>query len=437
METESSSEILTSTASGVEGGSVIQEHVCTEVRTLFESGLSKFAIAERLGLNRKTVRKYLSRPWTPQRRRVPRRPLDAFEPFVRNRAPEVGFNAKVLWREIQAQGYAGSYAALARRVQPLRDAARTSSLPTARFETEPGKQAQVDWGSLRVWLDDQPVRVHLFVMVLGYSRRVFARAYANEQLDALLDGHARAFEHFGGRTRTILYDNPRTIVLRKDEETGNVTWNAAFKDRMDFYGVDIRLCRYYRAQTKGKVESGVKYVKRNALAGRRFRDLDELNEWLTEWAVTIADLRIHGTTFEVPAERFVRAEAAALVSVEARVPAPRERVESRVVPSDALVCVETNRYPVALEWVGRRVQVRLLADEIVISSGDEAPVRYQRIGGRRQTARWQGQVRHFGRPPTRSGAEPPRWDPAYAGLFGAVEARPLEEYAAVLEEVLR
>jgi len=120
-------------------------------------------------------------------------------------------------------------------------------------------------------------------MVLGYSRRLFARAYANEGLEALLEGHAEAFAHFGGRTATILYDNPRTIVTSKEESTGQVVWNASFKDRMDFYGVEVKLCRYYRAQTKGKVESGVKYVKGNALAGRRFRDLEDLNTYLLDW----------------------------------------------------------------------------------------------------------------------------------------------------------
>lgn len=92
----------------------------------------------------------------------------------------------------------------------------------------------------------------------------------------------------------ILYDNPRTIVLSKDESSGGVEWNATFKGRMDFYGVEIQLCRYYWARTKGKVESGVKYVKRNALAGRRFRDLDELNGELLEWCLGVADQRVHG-----------------------------------------------------------------------------------------------------------------------------------------------
>jgi transposase len=134
---------------------------------------------------------------------------------------------------------------------------------------------------------------HLHDGFLGYSRRLFAQAYRSEGSDALLDGHAAAFAHFGGRTATILYDNPRTIVTSKEESTGQVVWNATFKNRMDFYGVTVRLCRYYRAQTKGKVESAVKYIKRNGLAGKRFRDLEELNVYLLDWCVRVADERVH------------------------------------------------------------------------------------------------------------------------------------------------
>jgi hypothetical protein len=194
-------------------------------------------------------------------------------------------------------------------------------------------------------------------MVLGYSRRIFAWGYRDEGLTALLDGHARAFAHFGGRTATILYDNPRTIVQEKDEASGWVKWNATFKDRMDFYGVEIRLCRYYRARTKGKVESGVKYVKRNALAGRRWRDLEALNVGIGEWAATVADQRIHGTTHERPAERFARAEAAELIAVDARPPAPRERITTRVVPRDGLVAVRSQPLPDAAE-LGRPAGAR-------------------------------------------------------------------------------
>jgi len=245
----------------------------------------------------------------------------------------------------------------------------------------------------------------------------------------LLDGHACAFAHFGGSTEEILYDNPRTIVHAKDEATGQVDWNPTFKDRMDFYGVKVRLCRYYRAQTKGKIESGVKYVKRNALAGKRFRNLEELNAYLLEWCLNVADQRVHGTTHEKPVDRFVRAER--LTPVDLRPAPPRELVVVRRVPRDAYVAVETNRYPVPFEWVGRDVTVQVLSGEVVIRRDGEEPIGYARIEGRFQLARWAGSPRSIGKGLGRGVTDPPRFDPVFAGGQGDVEVRSLSCYEEV------
>lgn len=418
---------------GGAGGALISESQWGAVRALFERGLKRKAIARELDLDVKTVRKWLRRGFEPQRRRCRGRQLDQFAAFLRARAVEVGFNTAVLLREVREKGYAGSSSALSRYVSPWRAEHRSQELGTVRFETEPGAQSQVDWGTTWVWLGEERVRVHLFVMVLGYSRRVFARAYHSEGLDPLLDAHERAFEHFGGRTQTILYDNPRTIVLKKDEASGAVTWNATFKDRMDFYGLTIRLCRYYRAQTKGKVESGVKYVKRNALAGRRFADFDTLNAWLLKWCLTVADERVHGTTHERPSERFVRAEAAVLVSVEDRTPPQRERVEHRIVPRDGNVTVEANRYPVPLAWAGRRIEVRLLAEEIVLQSAAGEQVSHERLTGKHQVAHWSGSPRRAVRAGGLLLEGPPRFDPAFLGAAAEVAVRELGQYEAASE----
>jgi hypothetical protein len=287
----------------------------------------------------------------------------------------------------------------------------------------------VDWGSMRVWLGEHPVKVHLFTMVLGYSRRLFARAYTSEGLDALLDAHKRAFAHFGGRTESILYDNPRTIVTRKDESAGHVVWNATFRDRMDFYGVNVKLCRYYRAQTKGKVESGVKYVKRNAMAGRRFESLEQLNEYLLDWCVNVADQRPHGTTHEKPAERFARGEK--LIAVDMRPPARREQVMARRVPRDAYVAVETNRYPVPFTWANHDVTVRVVEQQVVIHLGDQQPVTHQLLEGKHQVARWNGPPRVLPPGYRPVAAQPPRFDPAYISSLGEVEIRSLSSYQEV------
>ena len=131
----------------------------------------------------------------------------------------------------------------------------------------------------------------------------------------------------GGHTQEHLYDRPRTVCAPSG--TNGVRWNTTFKAFADFWDFEPRLCRAYRAQTKGKVESGVKYFKRNFLAGRRFRDDLDLQEQLQEWTATVADVRVHGTTHERPVERFAR-ERDALVPAPAgrafRLEAPLTRV---------------------------------------------------------------------------------------------------------------
>jgi transposase len=337
------------------------------IRTLRERGVGKKAIARELGIDVKTVRSYLRRGGRqPYRRRSPVREVLEREhgEFLRRRVAEVNFSAQVLYQELSRRGYRGSYPTVMRWVRPRRLEQQRLEAATVRFETGPGRQAQVDWGSTGLVLAGQAVRAHLFVMTLGYSRRVFSRAYVNERLPALLDAHERAFAHFGGRTEELLYDNPKTIVLHRDAEGKHIEWNPVFRDFADCYGFVPRLCRPYRARTKGKVESGVKYVKRNALVGRAFTSWEHLNDWLLEWAVTIADPRVHGTTHERPCERF-RGETLKPV------PAGRalyrlQRHPLRTVASDCMVSYETNRYSVPWRLVGQAVEVAVISHQIQI-----------------------------------------------------------------------
>jgi transposase len=437
MQEDERSEILSTTADSVVEERVIDEGMAEAIRRLRACGMAKKAIARELGLDIKTVRKWEQSAWKPQQRARRARELDEYEETIRKRFAEVGYNAVVMHRELQEAGYQGSYVSLKRYVRPLRTAARPE-VATARFETAPGAQAQVDWGMIDVWIGETKVKIHLFVMVLGYSRRIFTRGYLNEKLGNLLDGHEAAFEHLGGRTETILYDNPRTIVLSKDEATGTVEWNRRFKDRMDFYGVEIKLCRYYRAQTKGKVERGVQYVKRNALAGRRFESLEALNAWLETWAVSIADARVHGTTHEIPRERFDRDERAKMVPVSQRPPSRECRTVRRLVGFDGYVEVETNRYPVPYEWCRAEVEVQLSEAEVRIVY-ETASVVYARHAGKHRVIGWNGETRSLKRTvrPARTPSEPPQYDPTWLAALGSVSPRGLEAYAAAVEEVTR
>lgn len=131
-----------------------------------------------------------------------------------------------------------------------------------RFETAPGQQAQVDWGQAWVILWGKHVKVHLFVMTLGYSRKMFALATRDEKLPTFIACHLEAFGHFGGIPHEVIYDNMKSTVLARDFEGRRIVWNATFWDFSRYYGFRAWAHRPYRAQTKGKVESGIKYVKR-------------------------------------------------------------------------------------------------------------------------------------------------------------------------------
>lgn len=435
MQEEERSGILAAMPEGIGEEELLGQGTVAAIREMRLRGKAKKAIARELGLDIKTVRKWSAAEWTAQRRSPRGRKLTEFDEVIRRRFAEVGYNAMVLYRELREAGYEGSYVSVRRYVKPLRDLAQPEAA-TERFETGPAEQAQVDWGMIGVWIDEVRVKVHLFVMVLGFSRRIFVRAYEHERLGNLLDGHEAAFAHFGGRTATLLYDNPRTIVLSKDEASGTVEWNERFKDRMDFYGAEVKLCRYYRAQTKGKVESGVKYVKRNALAGRRFASFNDLNSWLERWALTVADQRVHGTTHERPCDRFEREERTRMIAVDGRPPARESRTVSRRVSHDAFVEVETNRYPVPFAWCRAEVEVELTPDQVRIVHEDEPPLFYERDARRHRVMRWQGAPRSNA-PHTSNGApaDPPRFDPAWLARVGEVAARPLDAYAALGAEV--
>jgi transposase len=336
---------------------VVAQERWEQMHRLKAAGMTVSGIARATGLDRKTVRRCLRQVrWQAYRRPARREVLLApHRGWLAERAAQVGYSARILYQELCARrGYGGGYGTVRDAVRPLRVEAGAALLTQCRFETEPGEQAQVDWGEVRVALGTQIVPVHIFVMTLGYSRRAFAEGYEHERMESLLAAHEHAFEHFGGVTREILYDRMRTVI--QGEHEGKKRWNPTFAAFAGHWGFEPRVCRPYRAQTKGKVESGVKYVKGNFVPGRVFRDLEDFNEQLAAWLAEIADQRIHGTTHEPPIERFAR-EAEVLTPLAARAGFLAAMPRSRVVASDWLVSVDTNRYSVPWRLIGATVEV--------------------------------------------------------------------------------
>jgi transposase len=219
---------------------MIREGTFEAIQGLKRRGLKKRKVAEILGLDRGTVRKYWKRAKWESKAGV-KRPslLDPFREHLVTRAAETDYCAQVMFLDIQRLGYAGCYEQVKRFVRPLREERRRFEEATIRFETGPGKQAQVDWGSTWVELTAERVKIHLFVKVLGYSRRIYARAEEDEKLARFLDCHERAFQWFDGLTASILYDNPKTVCLTRDFEGCTSFSKSRHENRNLPYGLGL------------------------------------------------------------------------------------------------------------------------------------------------------------------------------------------------------
>lgn len=256
------------------------------------------------------------------------------------------------------QGVEASVRTVQRAVAAHRKARRAAEVATVRFETAPGHQLQIDFGEKRVAIAGTLVRVFFFVAVLAYSRRLFVKAFLAQRQDDWREGLLWAFQHFGGMTQTVLIDNAGPLVIGRDRVAGTARLHPSFAHFCHELDIGIRVCRPYRARTKGKTESGVWYVKRNAIACRDFLSFGGLEAHLGTW-MRLADEREHGTTHESPLVRFTRDEAQRLRPLPSTPPVTRERRLERRVASDCFVEVDTVRYSVPHRLVRERVEVRV------------------------------------------------------------------------------
>ncbi len=303
---------------------MIDQEGSLEIRILHRQGVGVREIARRMGVSRNTVRKYLRDESAPlYGPRAPRASkLDAYKDYIAERlqaAKPHWIPATVMEREIRALGYAGSLRLLRYHMATLRPVAKED--PVVRFETAPGEQMQVDWGVFRRGKDP----LSAFVATLGWSRYAYVEFASDERFATLRRCHENAFAYFQGAPREVLYDNMRTVVAER---------HAYGQDRHRFHpglwelanqvGFTPRLCRPHRAKTKGKVERFIGYLRHSfyvPLATRLKQaglvlDTETANIEVLKWLRDVANIREHGTTGAVPAERW-REEIAALI------PAPR------------------------------------------------------------------------------------------------------------------
>jgi len=346
------------------------------IKTLKARGVYNKDIAAELGVHPKTVGRALKQGGAPviaKRKRASK--LDPYKKKIDELLAEQVWNAVVILREIQAEGYDGGITIVREYIAPKR--ALRPGKATVRFETPPGRQMQNDWGEINTAIAGQEVKVHFNVNTLGYSRRFHFWCTDSQDAEHTYEGVIRSLEYFGGVPEEVLVDNQKSTVLehRAGQEP---RFNERFIDLAGHYGFRPRACKPYRARTKGKDERMVGYIKQHFFVRyRSFESWEHLNQLVEQWLAEEADKRMHGTVKEVVAERFER-ERPTLG------PLPATRYDTayrelRRVNWDGYIDVRGNRYSVPDGLVGQMVTVWIGLDgRLRVYAGEQLVAQHQR-----------------------------------------------------------
>ena len=358
-----------------------------EMKYLARQGLTKTAIGNRLGLDRKTVRKYLKNPDAAGERKPRESIIDPFKPYIKKRLEEYPqLTAIRLYREISGyerpegadvsllpdKFYDGSARTVRRHVARIRPRPRRVYKPV---ETLPGEQAQVDWGHFgHIEVNGQRKRLYAFSFVLSYSRIRYVEYTTSQDMTTFLNCHQRALQYIGGVPQRILYDNCRTVV--SDRVGDVVQFNDDLLRFAARYSFSPDACWMRDPESKGKVESTIKYIRSDFFYARPIEKLDLLNAQVLRWCDEVANEKQHSVTREVPSDRLA-AERKALG------PLPQHKVQvfsecSRHVRKDCTFSYETNQYSVPHQFSRSTVQLYVYEDKIEVYYGKKLIAMHRR-----------------------------------------------------------
>lgn len=333
------------------------------IRQLFQQGLSKSEISRRLDLDRKTVRAALKETHAPtyERTVVVGSKLDPFKSYIDSRLESYNLSSQKIYREILNQGFDGKYGIVNFYAQKLKEQYYTKAV--MRFETMPGEQAQVDWGYFGEFYDYESkklIRLCCFLMILGFSRMRFIHFFDGDNTDNFLLGHNLAFEYFGGYTKEMLYDNLKSVVIKRAFKQKDSEFNKKFIDFSGYYGFKPILARPYRPQTKGKVENTVRFVREDFFKGEEFSSLKDINEKAKLW-LTRVNTQIHATTHEKPIER-LKKEGLILLTKKYDL----SKIYYRKVLSDCHFSFRGNFYSVSPEYACKEITIKQVNEDSIL-----------------------------------------------------------------------
>jgi len=333
-----------------------KEHQMVVAHTFKKLGYKQFQIAERLGVTDRTVRNYLKHPPAPRLQVSKHSKLDPFKPLIDSIISLDPFhNCILLFKRLVNMGYNGKISIMRKYAAMVRKKVIIEAV--IRFETEPGRQAQVDWKLYHRQLSDGTrQKVYAFVMLLGFSRNPFVKFTRSMKQSVLLSCHIEAFEYFGGVPHEILYDNMKTAFICDAE--GQWHPNKRLLQFAHHYGFVPKRCQIYRPQTKGKVERAIGYLNTNFWPQVKDRvwELDELNEEVSRWCEQVCQEKLRDFQ-ETRAQRFEHEKPYLL-------PIPDVKYDYRdvyelIVNRETLITFETNQYSVPPDYIGETVTLKV------------------------------------------------------------------------------
>jgi transposase len=416
---------------------MVGKEECMDIWSLKRQGFSNRAIGRRLGLDRRTVAKYVAHKELPKYRTGNRESgLKPYHQMIKDWLSHEDYQATRIHDLVTLQGYTGSYETVKRYVGKVKE--NRDRVAYVRFETNPGLQAQVDFGDFKVKSSlGGEVTIYAFVMVLGFSRHMYVEFVEHCTLTTFLDCHKNAFGSFGGVPGEILYDNMKNVVIRR--LLGRVVFNDTLRDFSAHYGFTPKACPPYSPWYKGKVERPMSYIRERFWRGYNFVDRTRANRDVSEWLTTVAFNRVHGTTRQKVSERFA-IEQPCLGEIPNRPYDTSEKV-TRKVYKDCQISFSGNRYVVPHKVVGKRVVLKI-KNGILRIFHDETVLAVYRIpegkGALRAHPRFYRALRKDREQNQRKYRLPAGKGKATRGLlknglrFETVQKRPLSVYAALL-----
>jgi len=326
------------------------------IKTLMEKNLNTSQIARATGHDWKTVKKVMKKIKSGEEypeKQIRIKKLDNSKEQIIKWLEE-GLSALRIHEKLLDKGIVTSYSTVKNFVSSI----KKGSNVFMRIHTAPGEEAQVDFGFVGCTVDNmgKTRKTWVFNMKLSFSRYDYYEKVYDQRVETFIECHMNAFDFFKGVPKYVKIDNLKAAVL--EASFYEPIYQEVYKQFAKHYNFKPLPCRVYTPNDKGKVESGIKYVKNNFFAGRSFQNSDDLDRQLARWTNGTCNLRTHGTTRKIPKEEFESEEKKMLR------PLPKSefnisKVGTRKVQIDCHIFVEYNYYSVPFEYVGKEVEIDL------------------------------------------------------------------------------